>query len=350
MTTKLHARTSIDADWVRAALASGWGPEWARVPLNPLADWVGRSSGDAWLVHARSQPYVLKVRVSPEEQVDPAVFPVRQKVMAHCRRHGVPAPNPVPTADGGGIAWREELACELTPVLKGAVPNHSGPDQVAAVVRTGLLLRACLDETPAHLVAALATVASPVPPCWRTAVETARTHLLPQAAQRRDDWGRACAAMLRGVIAAEPLMAALPARPVSAVVHGSLCGKNFVLSGGRDPQVLGVQDFGALHVGDPLLDLAALADTAARVRVGETAQRRALAVFLDLAVRGGLLAEGQEQLLMPLLLTRTVPPLVELVRAVLLEDRRGQSLIEQFDLFDPMHKTHVHRLLTGPGW
>ncbi|MGO1054608.1 phosphotransferase [Crossiella sp. CA198] len=350
MTQKLDTRTRIDADWVRAALTRGWGPEWARVPLNPLTDWLGRTTGDSWLVHARSHPHVLKIRLDPAEQVAPALYPLRQKVMAHCRRHGVPAPNPVPAADGGTVSWRDDLACELTPMLKGAVPNHAGQDQIVAVVRAGLRLRASLDEIPAHLVTALAAVIRPEPADWRRAVEQARTELLPVAAHRTDDWGRACAAMLRGVVAAEGLMAAIRPRQVAAAVHGSLCAKQFVLSGGRDPQVLGLLDFGALHAGDPLLDLAALADTAARVRVGETAQRRALAQFLDCAVRNNLLAEGQEQLLMPLLLTRTVPPLIEVIREVLLDGRRGPGLVEQFDLYDPMHKTHVHRLLTGPGW
>ncbi|MCO1580048.1 phosphotransferase [Crossiella sp. SN42] len=342
--------TRVDVDWVRATLDRGWGAEWSRRPLSPRTDWLGRPTGDSWLVHASGRPHVFTIRLDPAERAPAALFPVRQKVLAHCRRQGVPAPDPVPTTDGGTVTWRGDLACELTPALKGAVPHHFGPDQIAAVVRSGLLLRASLDQVPEPVVSALAAVPAPPPPCWRAAVEAARTELLPLAGRRTDDWSQACAAMLRGVLAAEPLMDALRPRTARAVVHGSLCGKQFVLSGGRDPQVLGLLDFGALHVGDPLLDLAALADTAARVRAGETAQRRALASFQDLAARGYLLADGQEQLLMPLLLTRTVPPLVELVRAVLLAGRRGPGLIERFDRYDPMHKAHVHRLLTGPAW
>ncbi len=347
MPQKTVARTRIDVDWVRSVLDRGWGPEWSRAPLHPVADWQGRKTEGTWLVHAKAAPHVLRVRLGPEERVHPDLFPLRQQVLAHCRRRGLPVPDPVPTTDGGTVAWREDLACELTPVVRAAVPFHPGPEQTAAVIRTGLALRATLDGLPPHLVTGLAALPCPRP-CWRQALAEA-ADLLPLANSRADDWSRACAAMLRGALAAVPLLATPLPPHQPAVVHGSLRTGQFQLSGGRDPQVLAVEDFGALHAGDRLLDLAALADTAARVRVGETARRRALALFLDLAHRHGLLADGQERHLMPVLLATTVPPLVALVRQVLLEHRRGPGLVDRFDLLDPTHQAAVHRLLTGPG-
>ncbi|MEU1806916.1 phosphotransferase [Streptomyces sp. NPDC019937] len=354
------------AGWVRQVLAARWGPRWSGVPVRPL------SAGDTaplshtaglWYVERPEAGYVLKVQLNPDAAREPRFYPLKEEVLAHCRGHGVPAPAAVAASDGATSVWHDGLVCELAPLAPGAASGELTPAQAAAVVRTGLGLRRALDRPPGGVADRLAPIRLPRlvdEEHWPSALRDAEERLLPLAERRGDSWGRAAASALRGVVASGRLLREAgpaaagerPARP--AVVHGDLHYHHFLFSPTGDgageaggPDVVAVLDFDNLHVGDRLLDLAWLAEMAGRV-AGETGRRRSLAAFRQAATAAGLLAPGEERLLMPLLMAHSLPVIVDIAKDILLRDILSPAWTEYFDLLASPRRLRIHQSLVSP--
>ncbi|GLF97918.1 aminoglycoside phosphotransferase family protein [Streptomyces yaizuensis] len=316
-----------------------------------------------WQILEPGSRRVLKVRRFPEALRPPAFHEVKERVAAHCRRHGVPAGAAVPALDGRTGVRCDGTVSELAPWYEGALAAPADPAQATALVHCGLRLRRALDSVPGELRAELA--AATAQPAggdedWSTAlVDAAR--LLERAGRRDDPWSRLVADTLRPAVAAGPLLydrLTAPGRPTRppAVIHSDLHPHHFVVSPrAGDPSATGtayavsaVLDFDHLHVGDPLLDLAWLAEAAGRV-TGSVARRRALAAFLKDAVRLGLLRPGEEVLLMPLLLAHSLPVIVRIARDILENGVRSPQWPGYFALLSPERRLAVHRRLAVAG-
>ncbi|MCO1575636.1 hypothetical protein M8C13_07670 [Crossiella sp. SN42] len=333
---------------IRQLLGRHWPAHWNGLPPQRLPRWAASTLYETWLVPGDEAAHVLTLRGHHDDSWAETRYALRRRVLTSCQSRGLPVLPPAPTTEGEPVAWLDGLAAELTPAVKGAVPNQFAPPQVDVMITAALDLREGLDELPPDLLRGLAEIpaASPVRD-WRSAVVRAR-HLLPAAERRPDVWGWTATSVLRGVLAAGPVLATVAGRrPLDSVVHGAPHDDNVLLSGGREPQVLAILGFDELHAGDRLVDLSVIADTAARVRVGETARRRALAQFLARALDRELLREGEERFLMPVLLARTVPVVVELMSRLLREGVGAPVLADRLDRLDPMRKVNVHQLLTG---
>ncbi|WP_079169478.1 phosphotransferase [Streptomyces sp. CC77] len=356
-------------EWVRRVLTAHWGDRWGARTLTPLT--VGGAAplthtAGLWAVTDPRDPsrtvgaggtgHVLKVQLNPEAVRDERFPPLKDRVVAHCRRRGVPALPAVPAADGSPAVRCGGLVCELVPRSAGTAlrPGTATRDQAAALVRTGLDLRQALDALPPDVADDLARVH--LPPLvdeehWPTALDDAERRLLPKAEQGTDHWHRAAAENLRAVRESAPLLrrthgaGTAPARP--AVVHGDLHLQHFLFAPHGPARVLAVLDFDNLHTADRLLDLAWLADSVVHAcGPGTEAARLALDGLVSDGQRRGLLRPGDTARLMPLLMAHALPVVVDIAKDIL--DRRilAPQWLGYFDLLSPARRLAVHHMLT----
>ncbi|MER6913428.1 phosphotransferase [Streptomyces sp. NPDC000594] len=349
--------------WVREVLARYWGVAGPVVrPL--LVDGAAPLSHTAglWRTLEPGAGRVLKVRLTPEALRPPAFYEVKERIGDHCRSQGVPVGAAIPALDGRAGVHHDGTVSELAPWYDGAPADPADPAQSAAVVHCGLRLRRALDTVPGPLRAALATVPLPLlveEEDWRAAlVDAAR--LLARAERRGDRWSRLVADALRPAVAAGPLLhdqLGTPGRPPRppAVIHSDLHPHHFILSpragdpaAGTAYAVRAVLDFDNLQVGDPLLDLAWLAEAAGRV-TGSVARQRSLTAFLKDAVRLGLLRPGEETLLMPLLMAHSLPVITDIAEDILERGVIGPQWPGYFALLSPERRLGIHRRLALAG-
>lgn len=356
------------AEWVRDALATHWGEAWGEAGLSPLT--VGGEAplthaAGLWRVAAAGGDHVFKAQLNPEAARPARFHPLKERILAHCARRRVPVLPVVPAADGRSAVRHDGVQCEMSPLCPGAKAS-GGRGQAAAIVATGLDLRAALDGLPTEVTDELAGVHLPLmveEEHWPAALEDAERRLLPKAEGRGDDpWYRAAARVLRELSDSAPLLkstgAGLSAGAVSppAVVHGDLHVHHFLLAepgqaAGQAPapRVLAVLDFDNLHVGDRLLDLAWTADTAVHACGADTgAARDVLAAFLGSGRRRGLLRPGDEARLMPVLMAHSLPVIVDIAKDILDRGILTPQWLAYFELLSPARRLAVHRLLTGP--
>ncbi|MFE9426427.1 phosphotransferase [Kitasatospora sp. NPDC006697] len=345
------------AAWVGEALAAHWAvpPEQAR-PV-PFANGTGAPlshTAGLWRIVHQGRDHVFKVQLTAEAARAPRFHELKQQVLAHCLRAGVPVPLAVPTVTGAAAARQDGHPCELLPLAPGAATARPSAAQARAVTTAGLRLRAVLDGLPAELAEELAPL--PVPalvaePDWRRALADGVDRLLPLARSRDDPWGRLAGSALAGLAAARPWLpaAAEPpgtARRRSRVIHADLHHHHFLFAATGRPAVTAVLDFDNLTVGDPLLDLAWVAETAARVD-GGAARRESVADFLTRARNAGLLAPGEERLLMPRLIVHAVPVVVDIAKDILERELLSPAWAGYLDLLDTRRRLALHRLLTS---
>lgn len=355
MTVAVSAGTE---EWVRRVLRAHWAGPWEECALRPLTVGGARPlthTAGLWHVSGPGAGHVLKVQLNPEAVRADRFAVLKDRVITHCRGRGVPALPLVPAADGSPGVRLDGLVCELSPLSAGAVTTGA-PDQVAAVVRTGLDLREALDGLPSSVADELAAV--PLPRLveeedWRAALDDAERRLLPKAERGSGPWHRAAAGVLRDLCAAAPLVRRAgedgdaPAVSRPGVVHADLHREHFLLAP-EPARVVAVLDFDNLHVGDRLLDLAWLADTAAHACGADRAgARRALAGFLAEGRRRGLIGAGDAARLMPLLLAYSLPVIVDIAKDILDRDILLPQWLDYFALLSPARRHAVHRLLTG---
>lgn len=384
------ARRVGDAGWVREALARHWGPAWGAVPPRPLGGKGGplplTHTAGLWRVEHRGDIHLFKVQLEPAASRGPAFPKLKDRVMAHCAARGVPLARAVPTLSGAPAAWQDGHPCEVVPFVAGTAAAAPSPAQADAVTGAGLALRAALDEVPTALAGQLAPVRLPrlvAEEDWRRALADAEARLLPMARRRTDRWGRAAARALSALVDAAPMLHAAALDPTPdrlAVVHGDLHHHHFLLddrsaapadgdpvtqagaratvpvgvsigsapSGGPDrPRVSAVLDFDNLHVGDRLLDLAWIAETAGRVPGGPSRTREALTRFREAARRAGLPVGDHLPLLMPVLVAHAAPVVVDIAKDILERDILSPAWLSYFELLDTARRTALHRLLTG---
>ncbi|WP_437623800.1 phosphotransferase [Sorangium sp. So ce1151] len=346
-------------EWVRAVLGTCWGSRWTELPVSPLSVQdtkpLSHTAG-LWRIGSAGAAHVLKVQLNRDAARTPAFYPLKERVVAHCRAHGVPVPEAVPAVDGSTSVWCDGLVCELLPLCPGIAVRRSTPAQAAAVARAGLDLRDALDRLPGGVMAELAPI--PLPRMveeerWPAALADAEERLLPIAEPRDDAWSRAAASALSGVVRAGALMRQAeipvvgepPDRP--SVVHSDLHYHHFLLSAsGAQPAVLAILDFDNLHVGDRLLDLAWTAETIGRV-AEPSARPGCLSAFVEAARAWGLLGPGEERLLMPLLLAHSLPVIVDIAKDILIRGILSRFWLEYFELLSPIRRLHLHALLTA---
>ncbi|MEU6172029.1 phosphotransferase [Streptantibioticus parmotrematis] len=342
--------------WVADVLAEHWD-----VPANsrprPL-----RSDGTAplshtaalWRVAHRGRDHVFKVQLDREAARPPAFHHVKGRVLRACQDAGVPVPVPVPTTTGAGVAEYDGHLCELVPLAPGGASGRPAPDQADAVIATGLRLRRVLDGLPHRVVDDLAPL--PVPPLvaeedWRAALDDGVDRLLPLARARDDAWGGIARTALEGLERARPLLTGSSPDVATSppgrrrVIHADLHHHHFLLDGAEEPHVVAVLDFDNMTVGDRLLDLAWIADTAARVRGGDAARARTAGRFERAALREGLLAPEELGLLMPLLVVHAVPVIVDIAKDILERDLLSPAWTGYLDLLDTRRRLALHRLL-----
>ncbi|MGC0211831.1 phosphotransferase [Streptomyces levis] len=350
------ARRVGDAGWVREALARHWGPAWGAVPPRPLGGKDGplplSHTAGLWRVEHRGATHLFKVQLEPAASRGPAFPKLKHQVMAHCAARGVPLARAVPTLSGAPAAWQDGHPCEVVPFVAGTAAPAPSPAQADAVTGAGLALRAALDEVPTALAGQLAPVRLPrlvAEEDWRRALADAEARLLPMARRRTDGWGRAAARALSALVDAAPMLhaaGALDSTPDRlAVVHGDLHHHHFLLD--DRPRVAAVLDFDNLHVGDRLLDLAWIAETAGRVPGGADRTREALTRFRDAAQRAGLAVDDHLPLLMPVLVAHAAPVVVDIAKDILERDILTPAWLSYFELLDTARRTALHRLLTG---
>ncbi|MFD8983698.1 phosphotransferase [Streptomyces sp. NPDC059564] len=347
------------AEWVRHALATHWGEAWGEARLSPLT--VGGEAplthtAGLWRVAAAAGDHVFKAQLN-SEAVRPGRFhPLKDRILAHCARQGVPVLPVVPAADGRPAVRHDGVLCEMSPLCPGAKAS-GGREQAAAIVATGLDLRAALDGLPSAVADELAAVHLPLMVAeehWPAALDDAEHRLLPKAEQKAGDpWYRAAARVLRELAASAPLLkgAAFPAEAAAppAVVHGDLHVHHFLLAERGTPRVLAVLDFDNLHVADRLLDLAWTADTAVLACGADTgAARDVLAGFVGSGRRRGLLRPGDEERLMPVLMAHSLPVIVDIAKDILDRGILTPQWLAYFELLSPARRLAVHGLLTGP--
>lgn len=355
------------AEWVRHALATHWGEAWGEAGLSPLT--VGGEAplthaAGLWRVAAAGGDHVFKAQLNPEAARPARFHPLKERILAHCARQRVPVLPVVPAADGRPAVLHGGVQCEMSPLCPGAKAS-GGRGQAAAIVATGLDLRAALDGLPPGVSDELAGVHLPLmveEERWPAALEDAERRLLPKAEQPGDDpWYRAAARVLRELADSAPLLrsAGLSAEPASppAVVHGDLHVHHFLLTETEQasepatasaPRVLAVLDFDNLHVGDRLLDLAWTADTAVHACGADTgAARDVLAAFQDSGRGRGLLRPGDEARLMPVLMAHSLPVIVDIAKDILDRGILTPQWLAYFELLSPARRLAVHRLLTA---
>lgn len=216
-------------------------------PANSRESSPCRENGPAISPRAEEpQPptHVLKVQLNPAAARPPAFYPLKEKILAHCREHGVPVLEPVLDSSGSPSVWSDGMVCELLPRSKGVAARVVTPPQARAVIDAGLRLRGALDRLPESTLTDLAPLHLPRlvdEEDWTTALRDAEERLLPMALRRDDDWGRAAAEALDGVVRAGELLrrAGVPGAGETpdqvAVVHGDLHYHHVLLAPESEP-------------------------------------------------------------------------------------------------------------------
>ncbi|MBP2478632.1 aminoglycoside phosphotransferase (APT) family kinase protein [Crossiella equi] len=347
------------ADWTQRVLARHWaGTELvaAPTPLSGSGDGeVVTHTAGLWLVPAHTGEHVLKVQLNPDALRPPAFYGHKQELLRQAAEAGLPVGRPVPTTAGADTAWVDGTTCELLPRYPAPVGPAPSAAQVDALVDTCLDLRAFLDSRPERLTRELAPL--PVPrlvdePDWRLALADARTRLLPEARRRDDDWGRFATGLLEDLDQAAGLLLAhdLPAwgqaphRP--AITHADLHHHHFMVAAPGSPDVVAVLDFDNLQVTDRLLDLAWTAELA---MLGESRPSRSvgsLTRFVGMAHNRGLLRLDEVALLGPVLLTHSVPVLVDIAKDILERDLLYPVWRNYVQLLDPARRLRMHTALS----
>ncbi|MFF9869857.1 phosphotransferase [Streptomyces sp. NPDC013953] len=351
-------------EWVRQVLAAHWGEAWAGSGLRPLT--VGGAAplthtAGLWRVAAPTGPHVLKVQLNSEAARPGPFYPLKDRVIGHCRRQGVPALPVVPAADGSPGVRHGGFVCELAPYSPGTRASGTSGAEAVAIVEAGLNLREALDTLPPDVAGELASVHLPLlveEEHWPAALRDAERRLLPKAERGTDRWHRAAAGVLHELRAAAPLLRsalasghgtairAAATRP--AVVHGDLHIHHFLLAERGEPRVVALLDFDNLHVDDRLLDLAWVADTAVLACGNDAgAARDVITRFVDAGRRRGLLRPGDEERLMPVLMAHSLPVVVDIAKDILDRAILTPQWLAYFDLLSPMRRLAVHELLTG---
>jgi Ser/Thr protein kinase RdoA (MazF antagonist) len=351
-------------EWVRQVLTAHWGEAWSGSELRPLT--VGGAAplthtAGLWRIAAPTGHHVLKVQLNSEAARPASFYPLKDRVIGHCRRQGVPALPVVPAADGSPSVRHGNLVCEISPYCTGTGASGSSRAEAVAIVEAGLDLREALDTLPPDVAGELASVHLPLlvdEEHWPTALRDAERRLLPKAERGTDRWHRAAAGVLRALRAAAPLLrltlgsghgaAVRAAATRPAVVHGDLHLHHFLLAEQGGPRVVALLDFDNLHVDDRLLDLAWVADTAV-LACGDDADaaRDVIAGFLDAGRRRGLLRPGDEELLMPVLMAHSLPVVVDIAKDILDRAILTPQWLAYFDLLSPGRRLAVHELLIG---
>ncbi|MGW2031020.1 phosphotransferase enzyme family protein [Streptomyces spinosus] len=345
------------AEWVSEVLARHWGPDLGTTTPTPLGVRGGERplshTAGLWEIRRHGTPYLFKVQLDRQAARAPRFYPLKQQVLDHCAGFGVPVASAVPALDGTPAVWADGHVCEVIPLVAGAAAVEPTSAQAEAVIRAGLTVRHALDAVPGALTDELAPVALPelvAEPHWRRALADAEQRLLPLALRRSDRWGRVAANALEALVTARPVLEAAADEPTPparrAVVHGDLHYHHFLLDEQRRPEVVAVLDFDNLHVGDRLLDLAWVADTAGRVGGGRVAVERTLYSFIARAGASGLLTQADTRLLMPLLMRQAVPVIVDIAKDILERDILSPHWPAYFALLDPTRRVRLHRLLT----
>ena len=350
------------APWVRDVLRTAWGLTDPVVrPFDsdggvPLSHTAG-----LWRVTTAADPVrVFKVQLDAATARGRAFAPIKYEVLLRCAHAGIAVPLTVPTVDGRPVLRRDGAVCEVMPLLPGTARPTLTPPAADVVADTALALRAVLDTLPEHLLARLAPVAVPplvAEPRWEAALADGLDRLLPMARARGDRWGRAVVAALEALATARPLLDRLADDPGHrggvatrrAVVHGDLHRHHFLLTGDDTavPRVTGVLDFDNLHVGDRLLDLAWIADTAARISGTPADRRRYLARLFARAERAGALPFAERRLLMPVLLAHATPVVVDIAKDICERGLFEQVWFDYLDLLSPARMLALDELITA---
>lgn len=353
------------ARWVAQVLETHWGVPSGAASLRPLASAPGERplshTAGLWRVDVSRQPEakgpvrVFKAQLNAAAHRPPEFHVLKRRVMELCAGHGIPVAVAVPAGDGSPIVRYDDVDCELAPMLPGTARRAPTPAQASAVVTTGLALRSVLDGLPEDVVRALAPhpVAALVEEeRWQVALDDALERLLPLAERRTDEWGHVITPVLRQLERARPLLER--SRTVGGdvarytdVLHGDLHRHHFLFDDTAEDRVTALLDFDNLHVGNRLLDLAWTAATAGRVAGDHSTQRCMADRFLRAAGTSGLLRRGEARLLMPLLMTHTLPVVVDIAKDILERDLLDDIWIEYLDLLSPARMAAVHALLAG---
>ncbi|MEV4976731.1 phosphotransferase enzyme family protein [Streptomyces scopuliridis] len=346
-----------ERSWAASLLASHWNLAGEHVALAPLVPAGGERPlshvSGLWRVDIATPlpglgpALVLKTQLNPEAARPISFHLVKRQVLEHCRERGLPVPIPVPSVGGSPVVRYEGLLAELIPLLPGTARPIMTSRQAAEVIRAGLALRATLDVLPGHLTAPLAGL--PVPRLvaeenWRFALDDALTRLLPMAERRTDRWGSAVARSLHELSAAQLLLTSVPEASAEppAVIHADLHRHHLLFEGEDMPRLTGILDFDNLELGDRLLDLAWIAEAAARVAGGETERRRSLSAFIGRAEATSLLRPTDTGRLMPVLLAYAIPVIVDIAKDVLERDLLEDIWFEYLDLLSPGRMVGVH--------
>lgn len=353
------------AEWVGETLAAHWGlrPDL----LRPLAGADGAlpltHTAGLWECRAGGRALVLKAQLNPDAVRAADFYPLKAAVVEHCRRRGVPAAQALPTRDGEVAVRRDGVLCELVPRYRGSPLRLAAPATVREAVRTALTLRRALDDLPEEVAARLAGM--PVDPLvdepdpLRALAEAAE--LLPLAEARNDTWGELAAGGLREVLASAPLLdpahreavaGVRPPGPAASggsrsdgrdVVHADLHREHF-LTGPHGVEA--ILDFDNTRSGDRLLDLAWTAELCVSAAApDDPSGPETLRWFVGTAHREGVLAEGEERLLMPALVEAAVPVVVDIAKDILQRDILSPAWAQYIDLLSPARRVRLHALL-----
>ncbi|MFE9775827.1 phosphotransferase [Streptomyces sp. NPDC005931] len=349
-------------EWIRHVLATHWGGTWGERALRPLTV-AGTAplthTAGLWTVDGPEGEHVMKVQLNRDAVRAERFDTLKNRILTHCRLRGVPTLPVIPAVDGRPGVRHDGLACELSPRSAGSAVTAGSEEHAAAIVRAGLDLREALDAVPPGVAEELATVRLPTlveEERWPAALDDAETRLLPKAEGGAGHWHRAAATALRQLAAAAPLLRRTSSSVTGpeaargrAVVHGDLHLQHFLLAPRGPARVEAVLDFDNLHVNDRLLDLAWLADTAVCASGEEdpAGARAAIGHFLAEARGRGLLAPGEKERLMPLLMAHSLPVVVDIAKDILERGIFSPQWLEYFALLSPGRRLAVHRLLVA---
>lgn len=333
---------------LRSIVLEHWGTGIAQLPLEPLLG-PGAVSHTAslWRVGGGDRSFILK-RLTPAADRGTPFRRARSEVLSHCRQRGVPVIEPCPTTSGREAATdRDGGSVELFPWIPSAQPPPRGSAAARAVMEAGLALRRALDEVDPELGRRIGACHPPrfvEEEDWRRALDDTESRILPKARRRRDEWGRLLVKSLTPMVENRSMFAPLdgPGAPRRRLVHGDLHSYHFLL-GVSPVRVRVILDFDNLHLGDPMLDLAWIADTIGSV--GADSQEGSIRRFLAAGFRSGLLSQDAVELLMPVLVTYLIPVVVDIAKDILDRGILKPAWNHYLNILDIGRKILVHRQL-----